>query len=336
MGLFSKKAKIPPEQKNYLDAFAKAFAKPDEEKTFAPLREACKAFPVGWEAWLFMGLSYDLAIGVPFNPEKAAECHYQAKQAGKRDGYGWVDTFYSYYDECALNFRLEEDYFPRALNVRRLGAAIVNTFSPDEDHIGAHGFHHDDMGFWNYLLLDIDTGGVFKSTPEQKQVYFQLEPFRTYLDDYKYFKGAPDENGIIKRTNQLIKRCQRLNQIQGREMTIDQVDGWYLVQATALLRGGDPYLYGGEGWHQNSRIDGWRYFWNGSFRGSTSCLHVLGMFFDDEDFAEEIIYAGTLVISGVNTAVEVRRNFLALLELAADRGDDEAIRIISRMADKRS
>ena len=87
MGLFKKE---PPEKKAYWKAFGAMMKKPNAE-TFAAMEEACRAWPEGWQGYLFMALAYDVACAkIPFDPEKGAAYHKLAKEAGKRpEATGW-------------------------------------------------------------------------------------------------------------------------------------------------------------------------------------------------------------------------------------------------------
>ena len=81
MGLFKKE---PPEKKAYWKAFGAMMKKPNAE-TFAAMEEACRAWPEGWQGYLFMALAYDVACAkIPFDPEKGAAYHKLAKEAGKK------------------------------------------------------------------------------------------------------------------------------------------------------------------------------------------------------------------------------------------------------------
>ena len=91
MGLFKKE---PPEKKAYWKAFGAMMKKPNAE-TFAAMEEACRAWPEGWQGYLFMALAYDVACAkIPFDPEKGAAYHKLAKEAGKKAGSDWLGVFY--------------------------------------------------------------------------------------------------------------------------------------------------------------------------------------------------------------------------------------------------
>lgn len=330
MGLFTKE---PAEKKAYWKALNKAIGKPNE-KNFAALEEACSAWPTGWQGYFLMGLCYDLASGVDFDPEKAAGYHAKAKKAAEAAGDDFLEKFYETYAESAINFRLseEEHYFPRTLKVRQAGAAMMHYFDLNENCIIKDRFLEDDRGFWVAVFSNVDTGGVFKTSDEQWQVFKHKEPFTNYLYHCSDRNGSDETR--VKNTNAMIKECNKLNKVGKDGVTLETPEEYYYVLGYALLVGGDPYLFNGSGWHQNSRIDGWNYLWRSANLGFAPALHFMAQLFDSEEFSQEIAYAFGLLYGEENSDRRtIVRQVLALLEEAAVRGDEEAVRLIDLIAE---
>lgn len=328
MGLFSKE---PPEKKAYWKALSSAIGKPNE-KNFAALESACGAYAAGWQGWLFMELCYDMAAGVSFDPDKAKGYHAKALRAAEVAGSDFPECFYGTYEDSATNFRIpDEEYFPRTLKVRQAGAAMMLNFDLDEKKIVTDVFMKDDRDFWVGIFSNIDTGGIFKMSDEQVQVMYQKEPFTDYL--YNCSDKNASEETRVKNTNKMLDKCHDLNKVKKGDVTLKTVETFYYVVGHALLVGGTPYLFNGRGWHQNSRIDGWNYIWRAANLGYAPALHFLAQVFDDVDFCPEICYACSLLYGdGCSLRSDVLEQMLALLELCAVKGDEEALRLIDALA----
>lgn len=321
MGLFSK---TPPEKKTFDKALSSAMSKPNE-KSFDALEKACQAWPTGWQGYLFMGLAYDLACGVPFDPDKAAGIHYKAKEAGKQAKCNWLEVFYDVYANSADNFRLTESYFPRTMNLRKAGIAMVRNFDPDESSILSDGLLKKDMDFWRAVFFNVDTGGLFKGSDEQNQVQRHLQPFTSYLADCA---GGNSET-CIKNTKNLIKEVRKVEKCTPDKITLDTLDTYSFVLGYALITGGKSYVFNGDGWYENLRINGWAHLWNAAHRGCAPALHLLGLLFDDTELCSEIVYAYSVVYKdGTRNRTEACHQLLAMLEKSAARGDQEALRLI--------
>lgn len=327
MGLFTKE---PAEKKAYWKAFKKAIEK-SNEKNFTALEAASSAWPTGWQGYFYMGLCYDLASCVGFDPEKAAGYHEKAKKAAEAAGNDFLEKFYETYAESAINFRLSEDqhYFPRTLKVRQAGAALMLYFDLNENHIMTDILN--DRAFWGAVFCGIDTGGRFRSSDEQIQVLYHSAPFRSYIVDCIDRNGSDETR--VKNTNEMIDECNELNKVGKDGVTLETAEEYYYVVGQALLMGGDPYLFNGKGWLQNSRINGWEYLWRSANIGFAPALHLMAQLFDLEDFSKEIAYGFGLVYGEENSdRGTIVRQVLALLEEATVRGDELAVRLIDVIA----
>jgi len=167
MGLFSKE---PAEKKAYDKALIAMLSKPNA-KTMAAMEDASAKWPGGWQGYLFIGLCYDLAsCKMPFDPGRADLYHQKAKEAGRKAGCDWVESFYSTFEESAGNFRTEEDYFPRVEYIRKTGAAMLQWHKVGKNNILPEKSSKDDVDFWYPLFMGIDTGssGLFKKPTEEQ------------------------------------------------------------------------------------------------------------------------------------------------------------------------
>lgn len=323
MGLFNKE---PAESKAYWKAFSTALKKPGTD-TFAALEKASGAWPSGWEGYFLMGLSYDLAAGVEFNPDKAADYHYKAKDAANKAGAGWVSEFYNDYDHSQPNFRASDDYFPRAMNVRRMGVAVLRNLDHERSFI-----QKNDRKFWKDFTGNIDTGGIFRSTDEQFQVSEQLEPFTDYLGALDDFYGVTkmSQEGLVSRSNALIKKSKKLAKTDPAKITASFVDTWFFVEGLSLIQGG-PYTFSNG---DQNRPLAWNKLWTGAHRGSAPCLHTLGYFLvaDDGAFTNDVIREGMSIYKC--SWEDLRRQVITLLEMSAKKGDTEADVILAAFIEK--
>lgn len=332
MGLFSKE---PAEKKAYWKAFSAALGK-QNDKTFAELESACKAWQSGWQGYLFMGMCYDLAVSkIPFDPKKAVEYHQLAKVAAvvarKNE---WVESLYRDYEEYAGNFRVEGEYFPRAMNVRKFSAAMVNNYDPDKNEIVTDLFGKNDLTFWSAIASNIDTGGLFKSTPEQMQCFNQTMALTSLIVAWRNRKG--DYDSRINDVNDMLKPWNKVLKLSTSEITLDTEDmRGYLFGYSLVMAGGAYDVLNGEpNWHKNLRIDGFMTLWSAAHRGNTPALHMLAAMFDS-DFANEVYYAYSQVYSsGINTRKGILPQLLSMLEDAAVKGDTDAMDYIELVADK--
>ena len=154
MGLFSKE---PAEKKAYDKALIAMLSKPNA-KTMAAMEDASAKWPGGWQGYLFIGLCYDLAsCKMPFDPGRADLYHQKSKEAGRKAGCDWVESFYSTFEESAGNFRTEEDYFPRVEYIRKTGAAMLQWHKVGKNNILPEKSSKDDVDFWYPLFMGIDT-----------------------------------------------------------------------------------------------------------------------------------------------------------------------------------
>ena len=320
MGLFSKE---PAEKKAFWKAFDSACSKPGE-KTFPEVEAACKAWRVGWQGYFLMAMCYDLGVGVPFDPAKAADYHYETKEAARKTNNEWVPIFYEVYEESAINFRCEENYFPRTLNVRRAGAAMTFAiYVRDQGILSDHG-KKNDLSFWKKIFEKIDTGSLFKTSDEQAQVMNHKEPFKQWLYDMDSYLGNADEKAMIGYTNQLLKNTNKLLKKKINEVDLKFIDSWLYTFGTSCFFGGKPYKCDGEGWYKNPRVNGWRYLWHGSYYGCASSLHLIGTYWDDDTFHDEIVFAATTVFSNISTEKEALSELILLLEKSGLKGDKRA------------
>lgn len=332
MGLFNKE---PAEKKAFWKAFDAARSKPGE-KTFPELEKACAAWPISWQGYLLMGLCYDLGAGVPFDENKAGEYHYRAKEAGKKCNSEWVTLFYEYYEADSLNFRTKEQYFPRTLKVRKAGVAMLFSYYINTNGILPKGLlGGDDLKFWDKIFSKVDTGGLFKSTPEQKQVYDHLQPFTNVIMHFNFYKNAKnddyDDNQRVKYFNDMSKHVDRFYKIDPAKVTVDDVDTYGFVVGCALFFGGNPYVIRGTGWHANVRIDGWIYLWKSASRGCAPAVHMLGTYIDDETFSEEIYYAASKSFKDLDDKEETWKQLRYYLRLCEEKGDSEATYLLDQM-----
>ena len=327
MGLFSKE---PAEKKAFWKAFDSACSKPGE-KTFPALEEACKAWPIGWQGYFLMALAYDLAAGVPFDPAKAAEYHTKAREAAAKAANQWISVFYVYYDENAMNFYVKEDYFPRTMKVRKAGIAMMWSYFVNSNGILGDNGKKDDLKFWQQLFSKINTGGLFKMTDEQQQVYTHLTPFSTWINDYVIFNGGADQNTIIKYTNDVIGKMKKLHKLSNDRISTDFADMWYYTFATSFYAGGRPYQCFGSDWHTNRRVDGWIYYWHAAHRGCLPACYILADYWDDPDFHSEIVYAAGQAINGCGNENSAMMELLTLLEKGLDKGDSKCISLLETL-----
>ena len=135
-----------------------------------------------------------MAAGVPFDENKAAGYHAKAKEAGRKCNAEWLEYFYEYYEQDASNFKAKGEYFPRTLNVRRAGVAMLFCYYINKNGILPKGvLGTDDLKFWDKIFSSVDKGGLFKSTPEQSQVYNHLQPFTTFINHFNFYKNAKND-----------------------------------------------------------------------------------------------------------------------------------------------
>ena len=332
MGLFSKE---PAEKKAYWKAFDAMLSKPNP-KTFAAVEEASKAWPSGWQGYLFIALCYDLASNkMPFDPEKADGYHKLAKEAGKRDQSEWLECFYEAFEKEAGNFRMEGEYFPRVQYIRKAGVAMLLNYDSDKNDVVINVRSKNDWIFWHILFSGIDTGptGLFKkASDEQFQCWRHASPFRKYLTAYSGLNM--DEKTRVNDANEMINGWKEFANTNKAEITPDTKDMYGYVFGYSLMIGGGPYqiLNGASGFHKNLRVDGWIKLWRTASLGCMPALHMLADFFDSE-FSEEIYYAYSQVYSsGRQEREEIFPQLMALLEMSAEKGDQEARRLIDTLA----
>ncbi len=337
MGLFKKE---PPEKKMYWKAFAAMMKKPTEE-TFTAMEEASRAWPEGWQGYLFMGLAYDVACGkIPFDPEKGAGYHKLAKEAGQKAGNDWLKVFYECYEEAAGNFRLKEDYYPLTKNVRRLGAAMLFNYSQEEKHVVTDVALKKDDSFWRELLFHAGDGvprkgGLFSSLPaDVLEAGRHGEPFLAYLNDFSNLKL--EENEQIKAVDKIYKHYNALAKTGKNEITTETEDMYGYMLGYALITGGGPYqiLNGRQGFYQDIRINGWIIIWKSAYRGNMSALHLLAQFFNSE-VTELIDFAFSKSYSNVKDAhEEAYYELVIMLEEAAKNKDEDADRLLAELVRK--
>ena len=339
MGLFKKE---PPEKKAYWKAFGAMIKKPNAE-TFTAMEEASRAWPEGWQGYLFMGLAYDVACAkIPFDPEKGAGYHKLAKEAGKKAGSKWVDNFYGFYEVSAGNFRLKEDYYPMTKNVRRMGVAMLFNYREDEKQIVTDVPLKKDCDFWRELFSCAGNGvptkgGLFSSLPaDVVETNCHKEPFTTYINDSVYNKNL-EQKDQIKSAEKVYKKYTALTKVSADDITTETEDMYGYTLGYALITGGGPYevMNGMRGFYQDIRIDGWIMMWKVAHRGNMAALHMLSMFFNDEDMSDLIDFAFSKSYSNVADAHgEAYQELVLLLEKAAENGDADADDFLSGMIEK--
>ena len=96
---------------------------------------------------------------------------------------------------------------------------------------------------------------------------------------------------------------------------------WLFNFAMSCFFGGRPYRCDGEDWYKNPRVNGWRYFWHAAFYGCAAAIHVIGTYWNDENFHDEIVFAATTVIRNVTTEKEAHNQIMILLEECGVKGD---------------
>lgn len=329
MGFFTKE---PAEKKAFQKAFNAALSRQNEEN-FKVLEQACRAWPTGWQGYFLMGLSYDLAVGkIPFDADKAARYHQLTKQAGKAAQCEWLDTFYYFYNEYAGNFRITEEYFPRAMNIRKAAVAMMHNFSPDENHIITDAIFKGDLKFWDTIFSGINGGGFFQCTPEESQCVTQKFSILPLISAWKNHNG--DHDSRIRDVNDMTKPWFKLSRKAPKEITIDDQDLRGFLFGCSLVLGGGAYdvLDGEPGWYQNLRIDGWMNLWAAANRGCAPALHFLAMMFNDEDFCSEICYAYSKHYKNAGSSWEESANeLLSLLESAGENGDFDALGYVQNL-----
>lgn len=329
MGLFSRE---PAEKKAFWKAFDSALSKPGD-KTFPALEEACKAWPVGWQGYFLMAICYDLGVGVPFDPVKAADYHYETQETARKTNNQWVPFFYEYYNESAINFKCKEDYFPRTLNVRKVGVAMMlSVYVRDDGVLTDHG-KKNDLSFWKTIFNKIDIGSLFKTSDEQWQVMNHKEPFTQWIYDMESYQGNADEKMMIDYTNRLLKQTDKLFKKKNDEVDLKFVDTWLFTFGVSCFFGGKPYKCDGEGWYTNPRINAWRYLWHASYYGCAPAIHLIGTYWDDETFHNEIVFAATTVVRNLTTEKEALRELYLLLEKSALKEDKCAEGILADLAE---
>ena len=333
MGLFNKE---PAEKKEYWKAFGDALKKPSAD-AFAALEAASRNWPTGWQGYFLMGLCYDLACGkLPFDPDKAAECHKLAKAAGKEAQDGYVQKFYRNYEKAAGNFRLEESFCPRAENVRKAGTAMLLCHDMDRDQIVTGIKSKTDRYFWRQIFYGVDTSSGFfaKMTEEQVQCMYSAAPFITYveaLEEHTYTQENRDAQ--VKRANKLIKESNKVTTLEKENMRLDTPDMYSLIYAFVQLTGGGPYLILNER-GGSLRLGGWETLWSTAYRGSMSALHMLADMFADGDYRGEICQAFARIFSSHSTSEKASYDqIMAMLEMSAGKGDAEAVRLIHVIAE---
>lgn len=239
MGLFDKRSK---EEKEFWKVFKSAYTSPSD-KTFAALETAYQSHSVPWQGYFLMGLCYDCAAGVAYNPEKAQEMHYQAQsRAGEEQK--WVERFYTYYRYPAVNYKVELQ--PRTLAVRRTGVAAINSYEY-RDAVILGEYNKDDCHFWGKIFEKVDTGGFFHPTDEQMEVFTERESWKQLFSDWVYFssKGGnlkdPDVYREVKRrTNDLVKTCNKIQKRWKKETDIGAGEMYHYISAYYCLNEG-PY-----------------------------------------------------------------------------------------------
>ena len=337
MGLFKKE---PPEKKAYWKAFGAMMKKPNAE-TFAAMEEACRAWPEGWQGYLFMALAYDVACAkIPFDPEKGAAYHKLAKEAGKKAGSDWLGVFYECYEESAGNFRLKEDYYPLTKNVRRLGAAMLFNYSEGERHVVTDVALKKDDAFWKELLIHAGEGiptkgGLFSSLPaDVVEANHHAEPFIRYLNDY--VNKNLEEKDQLKAADKVYKQYNAFVKTGRDEVTTQTEDMYGYMLGYSLMIGGGPYqiLNGRQGFYQDIRINGWITLWKSAYRGNMPALHLLAQLFHTE-CAELIDFAFSKSYSNVGNAhEEAYYELVLMLEAAAKNRDEDADRILADLVRK--
>lgn len=320
MGLFNRE---PAEKIAYKKALSSMISKPNE-KTFAAMEEASKAWQGGWHGYWYMGLAYGMASGVPYSPERAKQCRQLAMTEAKKAGgksFEWLKLFYSVFDEDAGNFLVEGEYFPRAMFIRKVVASMLRNFDASEAVIAPDYGIRRDMKFWMPLFKNVDKGGFFKSSDEQFQCRYQLSAIEQLLKAY-------DESKMEKRQTVLETSLNMGTSFKKeKKVTPTSDDQEYLALGWSLLIGGGPYADViaaiGSGWHQNLRIDGWVCLVACANKGNMTALHLLcGMF--DGEFKDEICYAVNLCFNTKDTEEKVRNYLLFLLDKSSERGDKNA------------
>ena len=320
MGLFNRE---PAEKTAYKKALSSMISKPNE-KTFAAMEEASKAWQGGWHGYWYMGLAYGMASGVPYSPERAQQCRQLAMTEAKKAGgksFEWLELFYYVFDEDAGNFFVEGEYFPRAMFIRKVVASMLRNFDASEAVIAPDYGIRRDMKFWMPLFKNVDTGGFFKSSDEQYQCYYQVNAIKRLLKAY-------DESKMENRQGALAVSQETWNDfVKEKKVTPRSNDLENLALGWTLLIGGGPYAEViatvGSGWHQNLRIDGWVRLASCANKGNMTALHLLcGMF--DGEFKDEICYAYKISFKNKDTEEKVRNYMLFLLDKSSERGDKNA------------
>lgn len=331
MGLFKKE---PAEKKAYWKAFGDAMKKPNAD-TFAAMEAASRAWPTGWQGYLLMGLCYDLACAkIPFDPNKAAEYHKLAKAAGKEAQDGYVQQFYRYYENAAGNFRLEENYYPRAENVRKAGTAMMLCHDMDRDQIVTGIKSKSDRDFWRQIFTGVDTGAFFgKMTEEQAQCMWSVAPFSAYVSDLiEHTYTQDNRDAQVKRANKLIKASNRITTMDKEKVTLKTEDMYSFIYAFVQLIGGGPYPVMRE--NLGMREGAWETLWSTAYLGNMSALHLLAELFADKDYRGEICQAFARIFRSHSASEKASHDqIMAMLEMSAGKGDDEALRLVHMIAE---
>lgn len=324
MGLFSKE---PAEKKAYDKALIAMLSKPNA-KTMAAMEDASAKWPGGWQGYLFIGLCYDLAsCKMPFDPGRADLYHQKAKEAGRKAGCGWIESFYATFEESAGNFRTEEDYFPRVEYIRKTGAAMLQWHEVGKNNILPEKSSKDDVDFWYPLFMGIDTGssGLFKKpTEEQSDCMIQESCFSDYATACLCYRSAM-QNDLIKRGDSIIEDAKKLASEKTDMYYMSTKDTSAFVLGYVNLIGGGPFV---DVLPDSSRRTGWKWIWLSAHSGCMSALHFLADLFNS-DMGKEIRAAGADFYS--MDEEKVLPQLLQLLELSYGRNDAGAMRRIQEL-----
>lgn len=261
---------------------------------------------------------------MPFNPDKADLYHQKAKEAGKKAGCGWVENFYSTFEESAGNFRVKEEYFPRVEYIRKAGVAMLQWYELKRDNILPEKSSKHDEDFWKRLFMEIDTGStgfLKKRTEEQGDCLCHQARFSSYALACWYYKNAMQKE-LIDQGNDIIKAANKLSANKEDEYSMSLYDTSLFINGYVNLIGGGRFV---DVLPNNSRSLGWNKVWLSANRGCMPALHFLADLFDS-DMGKEVRASGANFYD--IDEEKVRYELLHLLELSYAKNDSGAMRRI--------
>lgn len=319
MGLFNNLfSKDPQEVKDYWKAFRRLYDKKYDPKRVAEMEAAISACPDIWQGYFLMGLVYDTSSEKTiFDPEKASLYHMKAEQAVKGTAdEKWLDSFYAWYRQDALNYRIPLE--PWELAVRRAGVAAMNTYQHMKPVVIARD-EKDDAKFWYNFFCG-----------------FRTSCFFDYFNAWTYFKGGKgnadfieiNSDDLVKKYIKMLEKDKKITAKLEKNKPVDDhdrraVEDMYAYILYHSLLNPSPFRL------EDATVQrGIRALLKGANIGNAACIHELAKLVfsnkENRDFINGVFFRW---IEGWDSSLE--DYVLSLLLLCSDHGDAEAVRLLS-------